>query len=213
MSIDTTKKYGRLKPIRFLHKNNDNRDVWLFLCDCGNEHTVNIKDVKSGHSKSCGCLARELLVKRNYKHGHSKHNNIGTPEFKAWLQMKKRIFDKTYHAYEHYKERGINICDRWLDKEKGFINFYKDMGRHPGKDYSLDRINNSGNYEPDNCRWATRKEQMNNTSSNKFITYNGVTLTQAQWTEKIGLPNSNVIHKRIKRGWSIEKTLTTPLMR
>lgn len=208
----TNKKFSRLTAVRFVGRNNDNRDVWEFLCSCGNKKNISYRWVKNGTSKSCGCLASELTAKRNYKHGHTKHNNIMTPEFSSWLSMKGRLTDKTYHAREHYIRRGITICDRWLDKNNGFKNFYADMGnRPPGT--SLDRIDNDKGYYPENCRWATHKQQMNNTSSNKMITYKGTTLNQTQWAERLGLPNSNVILKRLKRGWSVEKTLTTPLLR
>lgn len=102
----------------------------------------------------------------------------------------------------------MQIDKRWLD----FNKFYKDMGERPSLDYSIDRIDNSRGYHKENCRWATRKEQMNNTSNNKKITFNGKTMTQEQWGDYIGL-NGTIICKRLKRGWSIEKTLTTPKLR
>lgn len=205
----TGKKYGRLTAVKFAGRNNDNRDMWEFICDCGGTKTTAYRWVKSGTTKSCGCLASEVIAKRNFKHGATKHNNIKTREFSSWISMKSRLTNKSYHAYQHYIDRGITICDRWLDKDNGFNNFLADMGKRPlGK--SLDRIDNDKGYYPENCRWATRKEQMNNTSANKQIIYNGVTMNQTQWAEKVGLPNSNIILKRLKRGWSIKRTLTTP---
>lgn len=209
-TIDLTgQKYGYLLAIKRVGTSKDGRPLWLFNCKCGNKPIINSKDVRSGHSKSCGCLAKELLTKRNLKHGQAFRHKA-SPEYRSWLGMRTRILDPTYHYYEHYKKRGIKICERWLNTEDGFSNFLKDMGKRP-IGTSLDRENNEGNYEPGNCRWATHKQQMNNTSFNKLITFNGETLNQTQWAEKLKLPNSNIILKRLKRGWSLEKTLTTPL--
>lgn len=208
--IDITgQKFGKLTAIERCGTARDGKAIWLFRCDCGNYHKVSGRDVRDGHSRSCGCLATELLIKRNFKHGHTKHNNIATPEYKAWLQMRKRVESPTYHAYQHYKDRGIKICDAWLG-DNGFNNFFDDMGKKPTPGYTLERIDNNKGYEPDNCRWATMAEQNLNKSSNKLITYMDITMTQKEWGDKVGI-DQTVIHKRLKRGWSIEDTLTKPL--
>jgi hypothetical protein len=118
--------------------------------------------------------------------------------------MKDRCYNKNNKYYKDYGGRGIKVCDRWLDKERGFENFLEDMGVRPiGK--SINKINNNGNYEPNNCNWATRKEQSNNTRQNRVFSYNGVTQTIAQWARHLGVPH-NTLSYRLDN-WSIERAL------
>lgn len=123
---------------------------------------------------------------------------------KTWGDMKGRCLNPAHRNYADYGGRGISICERWLTYE----NFLADMGeRPPGR--SLDRLNNDGNYEPSNCRWATPKEQARNTRSNRLITYKGETKCMAQWADDLGLPK-HTLEQRVAKGWDIEKALTTP---
>lgn len=203
----TGKKFGRLTALRRVGTNKDGRPLWLFKCDCGNEHTVNGKDVRTGHSKSCGCYASDLLVKRNYKHGHTKHANVRSPEYKTWIGMRKRIFDKTYHAYDHYKKRGITICDRWNDKNDGFKNFYTDMGTRPGTEYTLERIDNDKGYSPDNCKWATMAEQTNNRENTIYAIVDGEKDTLANWARRKGLNYMKFYRQVIRLGVDPDKAI------
>lgn len=125
--------------------------------------------------------------------------------------MQNRCYNPDNVKYHVYGGRGIVVCDRWLDKKVGYQNFLLDMGRRPENCNSIDRIDNDGNYEPSNCRWASQREQMNNTRSNHVLTLNGVSLNIMQWSERVGI-SDRVLHSRLKRGWSVEKTLTTPKM-
>lgn len=201
-AIDITgKTFGRLTAIKRVGTNKDGRPIWLFKCSCGNERTINSKDVRSGHSKSCGCLASELLVKRNYRHGKAKSR-----EYKIWAGVKKRVTTGNSLNRKYYLEKGITMCDRWFNSFEAFID---DMGEAPSNEHQIDRIDPNGNYEPANCRWVTRIEQMNNTTNNRWYTINGRTLTQEQWGREVGI-NGSIISKRIRRGWSTEKALTTP---
>lgn len=134
------------------------------------------------------------------------HHKKLYPEYEIWQAMKKRCSYKKSKHYKNYGGRGIRVCKRWLNS---FENFYADMGSRPSSKYSIDRINNDGDYKPSNCRWATRKEQCNNTRQNHIITYNGVTLTMTQWARKIGLTR-NVLKRRLALNWSVERSLNTP---
>ena len=128
-----------------------------FKCECGNIKEIRLHDVKQGVTKSCGCLNMENK-KNKIKHSHTI-NKIATSEYDAWSNMKQRCNNLNNCSFKYYGGRGIKVCDRWL---RSFKNFIDDMGRKPGPEYSLDRINNDGNYEPINCKWSTLSEQNKN---------------------------------------------------
>lgn len=157
-------KYNRLKVISLSEVKNK-RTYWNCLCDCGNNKIVEAQQMKSGKTKSCGCLNIESIVNRNTKHGSSVRGKI-TPEFRAYYAMKNRCYNKSLAQYKDWGGRGINICDRWLDS---FDNFLLDMGKRPSSKHSLDRIDNNKGYFLENCRWATKKEQASNTRRNRLI--------------------------------------------
>jgi len=136
------------------------------------------------------------------KHGLSK-----TRAYKSWTSMIYRCTKKNKDGYHRYGGRGITICDRWMD----FLNFYEDMGDRRSGD-SLDRIDNDGNYEKDNCRWATKKQQSNNTSSNRALVFNGVSRNIIQWERILGFKNG-VINDRLRRNWTVDRIITTPYLR
>lgn len=134
--------------------------MFKVLCKCGTKRTVLLSSLRSGETKSCGCLQKEIARKMQYKHGHADRNIIRTPTYTSWESMRRRCFSEKQRSFPLYGGRGISVCERWLG-ENGFINFVADMGLRPyGK--TLDRIDVNGNYEPKNCRWATLKQQMNN---------------------------------------------------
>lgn len=118
-------------------------------------------------------------------------------EYRCYTSIKTRCYNKNCPPYKNYGGRGIKMCDRWLGAD-GFINFLSDMGERPSPDASLDRIDNDGDYSPENCRWADIKTQNNNRRTNKLLTHNGETLTETQWAEKIGV-NRGTLHQRLKR--------------
>lgn len=196
-------RFGRLLVIKPEGKIGANV-AWLCQCDCGNIKLVSAKRFGDGKTKSCGCLAKEsarhLLIKLNYKHGKGK-----SKIYKIWCSMIQRCENKNDKAFVRYGERGIIVCDRW----KNFENFYQDMGDSPSIKHSIDRIDNNGNYSPENCKWSTRDDQMRNTSRNIYIEYNGEKLCAKDWANRLGLCSGQVITWRLKKGWSIEKTVTT----
>jgi hypothetical protein len=149
---------------------------------------------------------------RNYdyllKHGHSPWKGPHTPEYMIWHSMKRRCQSPKDRAYHHYGGRGIKVSEEW----QTFANFIRDMGQRPSPDHSLDRINNNGPYCKENCAWTLRVDQMNNTRRNRYIEYQGRTLTMAQWGRELGI-EGKLIGQRLGYGWSIEDALTKPKRR
>lgn len=192
------RKFGILTVLSFSYVSNHGDVYWNCLCDCGKTKVAMNGSLKSGDTKSCGCLYRKR--KNNLKHGM-----VYTATYESWSGMLKRCTNSNSDVYRHYGGRGIKVCVRW----KKFENFYGDMGDKP-KNKSLDRINNNENYTPKNCKWSTQKEQTNNKRNNHRITIKGKTRTVTEWSDFVGI-KKDTIFMRIHRGWSPEKAVLTPL--
>jgi hypothetical protein len=193
--------FGRLTAVRFSHSDIYRASHWECLCSCGNSHTVNLSSLKSGAVRSCGCFQKEVAKQQVETHGM-----CGKPEYRSWAGMVQRCTNPNAKHYDYYGGRGIAVCTEWLES---FENFYRDMGDRPAG-CSLDRIDSSGNYCKENCRWSTASEQQNNMRSNRTLTYDGRTMTVAQWIKELNL-NSNTTRKRLRLGWTAEEVLTTPV--
>lgn len=170
----------------------------LCKCDCGNLGTHCHQRLYSGDSKSCGCYRDELAAA-----AHTTHGMHGHPIWRAWYHAKDRCLRKTDKRFPYYGGRGIRFCERWMK----FENFAEDMLPSWVEGLTLERIDVNGNYEPGNCAWATHTEQMNNTTRNRWIEFNGKTQTAEQWSRETGIA-SCTIRARLKRGWSEEQALT-----
>ncbi len=142
----------------------------------------------------------------NWKHGHTAAGGVATREYRAWSSAKRRCYDPKNKFFWNYGGRGIRMCDEWRED---FLVFLRDMGACPDG-LTLDRLNGDGNYEPGNCRWATRLEQQRNTRRNRMLTLNGETLCVTAWAERLGIDHE-VIRGRLRLGWSDHKILTRPV--
>ncbi len=186
-------KYNKLTAIEFSHKEGrQNRQKWLFRCKCGAVRILDKGKVTGGYTKSCGCLLiqnRNSFVLRSTTHGLSGGRAKKKPEYKSWCSMKGRCCNQKNKAFKDYGGRGIKVCDRWLNS---FENFLADMGERPTPKHSIDRINNDGNYEPSNCRWATRLQQGRNKRGVKLVTINKETRCITEWIEHLGLNKKDV---------------------
>jgi hypothetical protein len=163
-------------------------------CECGGEKHIRSQALREGRTISCGCHQKKRASEASKKHGMS-HTTVHN----RWMGMIGRCTNPRNHAYKDYGERGIKVCDRWLK----FENFYADMGEPPTEQHSLDRIDNNGDYNPENCRWATKAEQANNRRSSKLITFQGITMTQREWEKFLNVPEKR-IHEWLKKGKTME---------
>lgn len=193
----TNKTFGRLTVIRLDRMEGEAR--WLCLCECGTEAVVRGYSLRKGQTISCGCFRREFSSTKHQTHGRSK-----TPLYAIWRTMRARCENVGNRQYPDYGGRGITVCERWLI----FENFRTDMGEPP-PGMTIDRKDNNGNYEPNNCRWATQQEQARNKRNNRLITFQDETLTAQAWSERSGRSVSTIL-RRIKAGWTVEAALTRP---
>lgn len=136
-----------------------------------------------------------------------QHGMCGTPEYRSWRAAKSRCNNPSNVNFKNYGGRGIRMCKAWSDD---FTIFAADMGKRPSAKYSLDRNDNDGDYEPNNCRWATRAEQSRNSRQNRFLTFQNKTYCFTDWANILGMDRST-LRDRFYRGWSIEKAFTTPI--
>lgn len=200
-------RFGRLTYLRegedYKFANGANMRRGKFRCDCGVEKDMKHRDILNGKVVSCGCFSAEMASDRFTKHGGYR-----TREYKSWNAMIQRCMNPNATAWDDYGGRGISVCEEWLGTE-GYHQFVKDMGFRPDG-MTLDRIDTNGNYEPGNVRWATPKTQQNNRRVTKMLTFNGETMSQAAWTQRLGM-SRNAISERLRKGWTVEQALSAPL--
>lgn len=184
-----------------LRKNGKQRSMWAVKCDCGKERIVAPSDLTLGKSQSCGCLKREMTSARHTTHGATRGHKK-SPEYRAWLGMLSRC--RYPHHFKDHAGRGITVCGAWRD----FTVFRNDMGNRPSSRHSIDRIDNSKGYSPQNCRWATRREQNRNKRNNRLLTHDGKTMCLQTWSETLGIHRATLAD-RLRRGWPVDRALTT----
>jgi hypothetical protein len=177
--------------------------LWECVCVCGKMKRVFHSNLIGGKSLSCGCLCSERTREALTTHGEASISTR-TSEWSIWSGMKDRCCNLNEAHYKDYGGRGIVVCERWMHS---YQNFLADMGRRPTSRHTLEREDVNGPYSPDNCTWATYKQQARNRRSNVEITFNGETLCIAEWAEKLGI-KEQLIRGRIRYGWSVERALT-----
>ncbi len=205
---ETGNVYTRLTALRRNGTTQAREAMWLCRCECGNTITAVGRNLRRGYTKSCGCLLR------------SANSGSKTLEYYTWVNMRTRCYNPQYALYHRYGGRGISVCQRW---RRSFVHFLADMGPKPFPEASIDRIDNDGNYScgqceqcirnnwTANCRWATPTEQSRNSARVRLLTHNGITMPIVDWARKLGL-RPNTLSARLKYGWSVEKTLTVPVI-
>lgn len=166
----------------------------LYRCECGVEKLINKYRVKSGETKSCGCLKGKLVGNASRKHGMSKSG-----EHQSWSDMKIRCSNFHHKSFHNYGGRGITVCERWVNS---FENFIEDMGLRPTNKHQIDRIDNNMGYSPENCRWATCAENRRNTRSNVITTWQGRTMCRVDWAKELGIKPDTVQTRVNKLYWS-----------
>lgn len=194
---------GKLEVIgeRKSEKNStSNHKIVICKCDCGRIYETRGTLIKQQKVKSCGCVGIEKSIKRLTKHGH-----YGTRLYRIWNSIKMRCLNPKNYAFFRYGGRGIKVCDEW---KKDFMSFYNwAMSNGYKENLTIDRINNNGNYEPSNCRWADRKTQSRNRSTNRLLYYNGKLLCLSSWAEILGI-NQETIRSRLRKGLSVSEVLS-----
>lgn len=194
-------KYGRW-TVRSLTRTHPR--AWLCQCDCGTEKVVAQASLRGGGSTSCGCYRDEKIREALCKEERRRDQ----PEWRVWHNMVRRCTDPNLSHYKHYGGRGIRVCERW----NNYANFIADMGHRPTPTHSLDRIDNDGDYEPSNCRWATPEEQVRNRSDNVWVEFDGRRRKLIELCDKYGIKPRLVRDRMRKYGWPLEKALTTPVV-
>lgn len=195
-------KYAQLTVLSYSAKSeNKTKATWRCLCECGNISEVTGNNLVSGHTRSCGCLQiKAMEARRIYAKEHAA-------EYAVWRSIKQRTSTtagKNVAWYGH-----ISMCPEWYES---FDAFLRDMGKRPGKGFSIERKNNALDYSASNCVWATAQDQANNRRTNHVITFDGETLTVAQWSRRTGIKEHTIAARIRKSGWTPEAALTTPIL-
>lgn len=173
---------------------------WLCQCECGRTTLVTSWELVRRGRKSCGCYTAART------HGHTSGGDVSLT-YRSWKSMMARCFQPSNPAFAYYKKLGVTVCDRWRD----FSNFLADMGERPSEGHSIDRHpNKTGDYEPGNCRWATKAEQTNNRVTNRTHFYNGRNYSLLELSKATGLSKEMLRHRIVRAGWPIELAVSTP---
>lgn len=210
-AIDITgRKFNRLTVIRRLGRDVWHQYFWECRCDCGQICSVRGHEIRSGRTKSCGCLWRESIILHNQTYTHPKRPHMPksprTPEHQVWSNMKQRCYNQNHARYKDWGGRGIRVCDEWLNSFQAFLSH---VGLRPSPVHTVERINNNGDYEPGNVHWALPVDQARNRRDNRVIVFNGESKILGDWAKQYGL-RFGCLHWRLKNGWPLDRAITTP---
>ncbi len=203
----TGSRFGKLTVMRqaedYVYENGKRRTQWECRCDCGNTVFVEQSNLKRGNSSSCGCLCRELNIRRSTKHG-DKHTRL----YRIWCGIKCRCQNENSTSYENYGARGITMCKEWQDsythfKEWALNNGYTETNHL----LSIDRLDVNGDYTPENCKWSNPKEQANNRRNTAFITFNNESHSLSEWSDIVGIKYHTLFARIYKLGWDLGDAL------
>ena len=190
----TGKKFNLLSVVEYTGKS-----MWICRCECGKLKTIHRSNLKK--AKSCGCQKDRLIGLKNKKHGL-----CGTSEYAAWNGMKTRCLNPRCDSYQHYGARGIRFCEEWSK----FENFFRDMGKKPSPEYTLDRKDVNKDYCAENCKWSSPIEQERNKRCTRFFELDGVRLSLGEWAERTGINYQTLYSRVTTKKWSFEKAISKP---
>ncbi len=197
-------KFGRLTVLDRDKSNNTKHAYWICQCECGKIKSIRSAHLRSGGTISCGCYSAEMAAKRK-----TTHNLYGNRIYRIWANMIQRCKNPHEKCYKNYGGRGISVCQEWVENFLSFHSYVISLVDSDNEKMTLDRIDNDGNYEPGNVRWATRKQQGRNTRTVKMVTYKGKTQCLLDWSLELSL-DKGTIRERLKRGMTIEQALEKP---
>jgi len=201
------KQFGRLKVVEYIGKDSNRSKLFKCVCECGKETVTRKEKLVSGMVNSCGCLSSEFWSKLNYKHGYARKGQYNR-KYAIYSHMRDRCHNPNNPAYKNYGARGIFVCDEWLNNPDAFMEWADNSGY--SDNLSIDRIDNNKGYSPNNCRWATDKEQARNKRNNVLVECNGEKHTLSEWAEIIGIRYRTLEARRLA-GWSDERIILEPL--
>jgi hypothetical protein len=190
----TGKKYEKLRVLSRNGSTVRGNATWNCLCECGYRCIVIGSNLRNRHTKSCG-KCKTQGMRRNH------------PLYQTWSTMRTRCYNPKSISYPNYGARGIRVCERWRKSFKAFVD---DMGPRPTPKHTLDRIDRDGDYEPSNCRWATRKQQMRNFGGNRFVEFGGRVMCATDLATRLGF-RPGLLIQRLNRGWSVERAVSQPM--
>ena len=190
-------RFGRIVALEVSGKSKGGSILWKCLCDCGGVKNIRAGTLRSGNTKSCGCLVREALHKT---HGMASCKKGRPRLYSIWANMKQRCYNPKGSGYSYYGARGIIVCDEWKNDFKAFYDWA--VGNGYSEDLTIERINNDGNYEPSNCQWATRKEQSRNTRQNVYVIHDEKRLCLKDVANLTGI-DRRIISYRLNRGLAL----------
>lgn len=192
-------RFDRLVALQYIVMPAGKPNKWRCACDCGKRIDVEVQRLTAGNTRSCGCLHRDEMRARFTKHGRRS-----TREYGIWQGMIKRCYNRNAAGYAQYGMRGVRVCWRW---RQSFNAFWQDVGPAPSPRHSIDRFpDRRGNYEPGNVRWATARQQAQNTKRNVVLAYNGKQACIAVWARRLHI-DERKISCRLRRGWSTQEAL------